>query len=127
VAKNVLFDSEGLVGVLDLGSARLDLRILDLARALQSFAYRRRYGLDVSRARIFLDAYRTWLPLSDDEVALIPTLLRWLLLRVLIWRLQQDLPPSRKLASFRDRWAKAHWLEKNGERFLDALLPLSEG
>jgi Ser/Thr protein kinase RdoA (MazF antagonist) len=122
VAKNIVFDSRGVVGVLDLSSAVLDLRMLDIARALQSFARRGRYGLDASRARIFLDAYQTRALLPDDEVALIPKLSRWRLLRILIWRLREDLPSSRKLMSFRNRWAKARWLEKNEQRFLDALL-----
>ncbi len=122
VAKNIVFDSSGVVGVLDLSSAVLDLRMLDVARALQSFARRGRYELDASRARIFLDAYQTRALLPDDEVALIPKLSRWRLLRILVWRLREDLPPSRKLMSFRNRWAKARWLEKNEQPFLDALL-----
>jgi Ser/Thr protein kinase RdoA (MazF antagonist) len=122
VAKNIVFDSRGVVGVLDLSSAVWDLRMLDIARALQSFARRGRYGLDASRARVFLDAYQTRALLPEDEVALIPKLSRWRLLRILIWRLREDLPPSRKLMSFRNRWAKARWLQENEQRFLDALL-----
>lgn len=122
VAKNIVFDSKGLAGVLDLSSAGLDLRMQDITRALQSFASQGRHSLDASRARIFLDAYRARVPLSDDEVALIPELSRWFLLRILIWRLRGDSPPARKLVSFRHHWARAWWMERNGKRFLDALL-----
>lgn len=122
VAKNIMFDAKALVAVLDFASAGLDLRALDIARALESFARRGKYGLDAFKVGIFLDAYRSHLPLSDDEVTLIPMLLRWRTLRFLIWRLGEDLPLSRKQASFRDRWARACWLERNSEELLEALL-----
>jgi len=122
VAKNIVFGAKALVGVLDFASAGSDLRALDIARALESFARRGKYGLDACKAGIFLDAYRSRLPLSDDEVASIPMLLRWRTLRLLIWRLGEDSPLSRKQASFRDRWARACWLERNSDKFLEALL-----
>jgi len=123
VVENIILDSQGLMGVLDLGSAGLGLRMLDVTLALQSFARRERHGLDASRARSFLDAYQARVSLSDGEVALIPKLSRWRLLRILVRRLrEEDVPLSRRLSSFRNRWAKANWLERNGEAFLDALL-----
>jgi Ser/Thr protein kinase RdoA (MazF antagonist) len=122
VGKNVVFDSDGLAGVLDFRGAVLDLRAADIARALKSFARQGRYGLDARKARTFLEAYQTRIPLLDDEVALVPKLLRWRLLRFAIRRLQSRLPASHQRASFYDRWAQACWLEKNENRFLDALL-----
>ena len=122
VAKNIVFDSNGLAGVLDFRGAVLDLRAADMARALQSFARQGRYGLDAHKARTFLKAYQTRIPLPDDEVALVPKLLRWRLLRFAIRHLQSRLPSTHQRASFYDRWAQACWLEENESRFLDALL-----
>lgn len=122
VAKNIVFDSNGLAGVLDFRGAVLDLRAADIARAFQSFARQGQYGLDACKARTFLEAYQTHTPLVDDEVALIPKLLRWRLLRFAIRHLQSRSSSTRQRTSFYDRWAQACWLEKNENRFLDTLL-----
>ena len=130
---NILFDRGKLVMVLDFGDACVNLRGLDIARGVTSFAraYSNRrspFGLNESLAHAFLQAYQAQQPLSDAEIGAIPDLMRWRLLQPMIWRLHKSRSGQEGsgtgLLSLRRNWNAARWLKAHGSELQASLLSL---
>jgi Ser/Thr protein kinase RdoA (MazF antagonist) len=91
---NILFDKEGLVAVLDFGSARLDVRVLDVAQALGTFArlrpsLLRGVGIDCEQARYFLSVYQACYPLKKREIEVMLDIWQLSKMRALIWAINK--------------------------------------
>lgn len=124
--KNILFNRNRIAAVLDFGDACLNLRALDVARGLTSFARANGHGVEQSLACAFLRAYQARQPLSRLEVEAIPDLIRWRYLQNMVWPLRQ-LPQSRpatanQLASMRNKWQAAGWMKLHGDELRTILL-----
>lgn len=129
---NILFNQSKIAAVLDFGDADLNLRALDLARGLTSFAPANdRRGVDERLARVFLLAYQAREPLSKKEVEAIPDLIRWRYLQNIIWPLTDFNPyrgepkPSVRVTVVRDRWEGARWMKDHGDELRASLLSMS--
>lgn len=77
---NLLIRRDRPLTIMDLELARIDWRLIDLARAIPRFATNRR-GFSVDRARQFVTGYLARDPVPDAELALMPDLIRFLELR----------------------------------------------
>lgn len=77
---NLLFKEGEATVILDFELARLDWRLADLANAIPSFA-QNRLGFSFRKMNVFLDGYRSLLPLPESEYQHLPTVWRFLALR----------------------------------------------
>lgn len=120
--KNVLFNENGVAAILDFGDACVNLRALDVGRAVASFASRATSVVDVGLSTIFLQAYSAHNPLTETEVLNLPNVMRWRQLRNIVWmidRLWNQPARTRReeLLSFvAARWEESEWLKAHGER-----------
>jgi Ser/Thr protein kinase RdoA (MazF antagonist) len=126
--KNVLFNQWRIAAVLDFGDACVNLRALDVARGLTSFARVGRCGVDHCLARTFLLAYQARQPLFNREVEAIPDLIRWRYLQNIISTLfHLGSQPSRQtlnsqLTGVQVKWEQAHWMKVHGDELRASLL-----
>ncbi len=125
---NVLFGGPQLTTVLDFGDSCSDLRALDVARGVTSFARTRRGGLSTDLASVFLGAYRNIVRLQEEEVLAIPELVRWRYMKNIVLRLFHSLSASDRrisqsnIAVLRDRWSRIDWMKLNGDEFARELV-----
>jgi Ser/Thr protein kinase RdoA (MazF antagonist) len=118
--KNVLFDPNGLSGVLDFGDANLNFRIADLARALKTFCKDRLHFLNIKQVQVFLDAYQDRNALSEKELLAIPDLMLRRNLGNIIWALHGELhqhecrrTPKYRMQKMQIKWEEALWIKEN--------------
>lgn len=77
---NLLFRKNALPVVLDFEIARLDWRIVDIIDGWQGFCIDR-FGYNIKKMKYFLDAYQAHLPLTRDEIKLMPAVWKLIELR----------------------------------------------
>lgn len=124
--QNVLFDEEGVVAVLDFGSARLDVRVRDVARALGAFtrlrlSKLRGTGIDRERAKIFLSVYQAHFPLSSGEIEALPDIWRFVKMRLMILAIREYPTKPLNLKKFRHTLRFLDWLARNENQLMMAL------
>jgi homoserine kinase type II len=78
---NLLFRQNAPVIVIDFEIARLDWRLTELADALWRFGEDRFLGFGIDKMKVFLDAYRTHLPLASEELRFLPAVWKYLHIR----------------------------------------------
>jgi Ser/Thr protein kinase RdoA (MazF antagonist) len=122
--KNVLFNESGVAAILDFGDACMNLRMLDVGRAVATFANRAISEVDPHLSTIFLQAYSAHSPLTETEILNLPTGMRWRQLRNIVWmidRLWNQPARTRReelLAFVAARWEESEWLRVCGERLV---------
>jgi homoserine kinase type II len=84
---NALFDGERIVGIIDFGFAATDFLAYDVAIAVNDWCDRGDGGLDGERAQAFVGGYEGVRPLTAEERAQWPGLLRAAALRFWLSRL----------------------------------------
>jgi Ser/Thr protein kinase RdoA (MazF antagonist) len=115
--QNLMIDRQGIAAVLDFGDACVNLRALDVARAVTSFSNLDKDGFDQDLAGSFLWAYQTQQPLLDAEIEAIPDLIRWRHLRNIVWSIfSQESPRHRKARdnhfdTIRRKWDENCWVK----------------
>lgn len=78
---NLLFRKNAPVVILDFEIARLDWRVFDLVDAWWRFCNDRLLGLRINKMIDLLDAYQSRLPLTKDELRLMPEVWKFLHIR----------------------------------------------
>jgi Ser/Thr protein kinase RdoA (MazF antagonist) len=122
--RNVMFDRQGIIAVLDFQAACINLRALDVVRGLTAFSRVNRYEVDDRLAATFLLAYYARQPLTDQEIEAMPDLIRWRHLRNIVWKLDTlETHPRRQsrnayLAFIRGKWQENIWMKAHGDRLL---------
>lgn len=120
--KNVLFNENGVAAILDFGDACVNVRTLDVGRAVATFASRATSEVDAGLSTVFLQAYSAQNPLTETEVLNLPNVMRWRQLRNIVWmldRLWNQPARTRReelLAFVAARWEENEWLKAHGER-----------
>jgi len=111
---NVLFHQGRLAGVLDFTSARVDVRLRDVGKALLGFSKWFGPRLHLALAKSLLSAYQERYPLTTEELALLPRLMVYNRLEGL-WRNLTQYHASGQAAY-------ARWVEHNLElvRWMEA-------
>jgi homoserine kinase type II len=84
---NVFFRDHELSGLIDFYFACTDFLAYDLAICLNAWCFETDGSLNVTKARLLLDAYRQERPLAPSELAALPVLARGSALRFLLTRL----------------------------------------
>ena len=84
---NVFFLGGELSGLIDFYFACNDFLVYDLAVCLNAWCFERDGSFNVTKARLLLDHYRKIRPLSDAELAALPTFARGSAVRFLLTRL----------------------------------------
>ncbi|MBL8046620.1 MAG: phosphotransferase [Anaerolineales bacterium] len=122
--KNVLFNEGGVAAILDFGDACVNLRALDVGRAVATFASRATSEVDTHLSTIFLQAYSAHARLTETEILNLPSSMRWRQLRNIVWmidRLWNQPARTRReelLAFVAARWEESEWLRRHGERLV---------
>jgi Ser/Thr protein kinase RdoA (MazF antagonist) len=80
---NLLFRKKAQTVVLDFEMARLDWRLVDIIQAWMRFCHGRS-GFDLTKMKIFFDAYQDQMPVDSSELKLIPDVWRHVNIRGLI-------------------------------------------
>jgi homoserine kinase type II len=84
---NVFFRDREVSGLIDFYFACTDFLAYDLAICLNAWCFESDGSLNVTKARLLIDAYRRARPLSPEELAALPLLARGSALRFLLTRL----------------------------------------
>ena len=112
--RNVLFDQNGICGILDFGDANLNLRVADVVRGLSTFCKDKNHLINARYAIFFLQAYQDTEELHEKEIAAIPDLMLRRNLRNIIWSLHREInnfqnlrPPNYRLMKLRLQWEEA--------------------
>jgi len=110
---NLLFKRGAPVVVLDFEIARLDWRLIDLAKALEFFACGR-LGFNARRAACFLEGYLPRCPAGEAELRLLPDVWQFLTLRRLIvcWYRYTTTRAPGWLAEAQRRLELASWIDE---------------
>jgi len=92
---NVFFNDGALSGIIDFYFACEDALAYDIAIALNAWCFEADISFNITKARAFLDGYRSVRPLQEDELAALPILcsgaaMRFLLTRLHDWLNQKD-------------------------------------
>ena len=82
--KNLIFGNGRVIAVLDFGEVCVDYRASDVARGLTSFTGKMESDMDWHAAAMFLQAYRSELPLHKKEIESLSDLMRWRILRSIL-------------------------------------------
>jgi Ser/Thr protein kinase RdoA (MazF antagonist) len=72
---NILFTNQGVASVLDFGDSNLNLRVVDLARSLGTFAMSEGERIDECLFRIFVTTYNAQESLFEAELSAIPDMM----------------------------------------------------
>lgn len=91
---NVLMDKDNVVGFIDFYYACNDYLIYDIAITLNSWAALSDGDIDTKLAHALLAGYQSVRSLSENEIAILPTMLRAAALRFWLSRLQDSLHPT---------------------------------
>lgn len=129
---NVLFQGSEAVALLDFGDTSLFYRAYDVAKAILRFStlkpnYRSQMDMaprmDLARARAFLEAYQSELPLSETELKAMPALLRGTYLYDVGFFMGTEKNPLGKFIQLIRVWRFLRWLELYRDRILEMLFP----
>jgi Ser/Thr protein kinase RdoA (MazF antagonist) len=102
--------------VLDFNAVRLEQRIDEVAAGLRRFAGLSSGGLDLDKARVFLEAYQAVTPLTAEELERLPYVFTRIRLRGLVKGLSvyQDTGSRLTRYNIRDALAWLDWLDTRG-------------
>ncbi len=113
---NVLYENARVKSVLDLGDACVNLRALDLARGVATFARAGTDEINLPIARAFIDAYQQLHTIHDKEIEMLNSLLQWRYAQNILWKLEDADPadPSidRHLDATRRKWQSIRRLQE---------------
>ena len=133
---NVLFRGEQVGGIFDFDWASRQPRLVDIGEAIAFFAFPRATPIDpdsiwslvqawrphMEGLRLFLAAYQSAWPLTDQEAAVLPLLMRetWLGVRI---RAMRKVSPERQLEILTDgALGPLQWLESHARAITEAAL-----
>ena len=123
---NVLYQNQKVKSVLDLGDACVNLRALDLARGVASFARLGTDDIDLPIAKAFLKAYRQIHTVHDREMQMLNSLLQWRYAQNMLWKLETadptDVAIDRHLVAVQTKWQSIRHLQKTNQDW-QSLLP----
>lgn len=71
---NVMFNNSKVSGVIDFYMSCVDIYIYDLAIALNAWCFEKDFSFNITKAKIFLNAYNNERKLSDQELEYLPIL-----------------------------------------------------
>jgi homoserine kinase type II len=91
---NVLFIGDEIGGVIDFYFACNDAFVYDLAIMLNSWCFELDGSYNITKGQSVINAYRQQRPLSDEEIAVLPVLMRGAALRFLLTRTFDWLNPD---------------------------------
>jgi homoserine kinase type II len=91
---NVLFVGNDVGGVIDFYFACNDAFVYDLAIMLNSWCFELDGSFNITKGQSVINAYRAARPLSEDEIAALPVLMRGAALRFLLTRTYDWLNPD---------------------------------
>jgi homoserine kinase type II len=91
---NVLFVGNEVGGVIDFYFACNDAFVYDLAIMLNSWCFELDGSFNITKGQALINAYRQQRPLSEDEIAALPVLMRGAALRFLLTRTYDWLNPD---------------------------------
>jgi homoserine kinase type II len=91
---NVLFVADQVGGVIDFYFACNDAFVYDLAIMLNSWCFELDGSYNITKGQALIGAYRQQRPLSEDEIAALPLLMRGSALRFLLTRTYDWLNPD---------------------------------
>lgn len=121
---NLLFQKNGPTVVLDFEMARLDWRMVDIIQAWHRFCHSR-FGYNLKRMKLFLNAYQEQTLLSSIELKLIGDVWKHINMRGLIRNLY-NYSISDKVSSLEaaiKSLDKIEWINKNSQTLLRYLIP----
>lgn len=121
---NIIFQGNRAIALLDFGDAGFSYRAYDVARAILRFAtLRANYAsqrdieplLDLERVRAFMDVYQAKLPLSQEEISVIPDLLRGIYLYDAGFFLGKETNPLRQIFWLLNAWQFSRLIDRSAE------------
>lgn len=127
--RNLLFQGDALVAVLDFDGCYLEMRAVDLAIAIKNLCRgpRKHSHLELARVGTFAAAYKAEQPLMENEVATLPFLIQSQRLRSLVARYVRLCFSPREIKTDRIEkflWEveRFRWLEDHHEDLVKAIL-----
>jgi homoserine kinase type II len=125
--RNILFQQDQLLAVLDFDGCHFEFRAMDLAIALKNICrgLDKHSQLNMARVRAFMTAYKAEEPLSDGELVAIPRMLQAHRLRSLVARYERLCLAQRRkehrTEKFLSEVARLRWLKDHRNEIVDAL------
>lgn len=126
--ESFIFRGDGVAAMLDYDNGYADVRVLDIAIALLSFALIRtgeKDSFDPALITAFLEAYQSVEPMSPTELSLVPWYMRARILKRELGRYGSYLrtPRATKEKKLRREAAKLAWLDANEARLASIFEP----
>jgi Ser/Thr protein kinase RdoA (MazF antagonist) len=120
---NILIKRNNPVLILDFELARIDWRILDIAKSLPYFV-RDSFGFSFNKARAYVKSYHSAFPLDPQEVLSVPLILKFIALKRLIvcWHRFHKTQAKRWLKEAKVQNSRITWIENNEEELSKLLL-----
>jgi Ser/Thr protein kinase RdoA (MazF antagonist) len=120
---NLLFRKNAPVVILDFEIAHLDWRVFDLVDAWWRFCNNRFLGLSINKMICLLDAYQSRLPLTEDELRLMPEVWKYLHVRRCIksWYKYCQTQADFRLARARQHLKLVDWMIVNQDDLMAAV------
>lgn len=125
--RNILFKQDQVLAVLDFDGCHFEIRAMDLAIALKNMCRGpdKHSQLDMAKVSAFTAAYKAEEPLTDSELAAIPTLLQAHRLRSLVARYERlrfaERRKEHRTEKFLSELARLRWLKDHHHEIVDAL------
>ncbi len=128
---NILFQGVRATALLDYGDAGFSYRVYDVAKAILRFStLREGYEsqrdidplLDLERVNAFMGTYQTQLPLSRQEISVIPDLLRGIYLYDTGFFIGKETEPLRQIAWLYNAWQFIRLIDRSTEDLRELLL-----
>lgn len=127
---NLLFKGDRATALLDYGDAGFSYRAYDVARAILRFStLRPDYGsqqdidpvLDLERIRAFIGSYQSELPLTKEEISVIPDLLRGIYLYDTGFFLGKETNPLRQISWLHSAWQFSRLIDRSSKDLRELL------
>jgi homoserine kinase type II len=125
--RNILFQQDQLLAVLDFDGCHFDIRAMDLAIAIKNICrgLDKHSQLDMARVSAFMTAYKAEEPLTNGELAAIPPMLQAHRLRSLVARYERlcfvERRKEHRTGKFLAEVARLRWLKDHHNEIVDAL------
>jgi Ser/Thr protein kinase RdoA (MazF antagonist) len=125
--RNLLFQHDRLVAVLDFDGSHCEIRAMDLAIALKNICrgQDKHSQLDMERVSVFMTAYTAEEPSTGNELAAIPTLLHAHRVRSLVARYERlafrQRAERHRAEKFVSEVARLRWLNVHRHEIVEAL------
>ena len=86
---NTLFDGDKMVAILDFEEACHDTLLIDIGLTIIGCCYTIQHQLDISSVQVFLHAYNSSRPLTDEEWDSLDCFVHYAALSIAFWRFRQ--------------------------------------